>query len=165
MRILRCAQNDSQILTNSTTLCRLLSLRHRLFYRKALLFPAGIAAVEGACRVAVFSQQNGCSLAARLAAMVHVAIGHNRLLAWNAGKFFSEPPQWNVDRALHMPIGVLPGSAHIDYEGLLIACESIAQFSRVDERISRRAPLQRRIRIERLQARIGSQTIQIAIML
>src|SRR5690348_11071537 len=97
--------------------------------------------------------------------MMHVSIGHDRPLARNAGKLFRKQPQWNVDRDLHMSIRVLTGSAYIDDQGLLVARESIAQRLRADEHISRRAPLQCRVRIERLKTRVGPQTIQVAIML
>src|SRR5579884_2088532 len=83
-------------------------------YREPLLFPCGVAAVERAHLVTLFAQEGCAALPTRLAAMVHVAVGHDEPIARDAGKPASELPVGNIQRPLYMAGSEFGGTAHIN---------------------------------------------------
>src|SRR5262249_9068505 len=113
---------------------------------------------------AALDQQRRRALATRLAAMMHIAVGDHETVARDAGKLTLDLAERDIDRAVHMPIGVLGCAAHINHEwGRLTGCEG-AQLVRADKRDDWRLLLELWVVEERLEGGTGAQPVEVGVV-
>src|SRR5215510_2013082 len=95
---------------------------------------------------------------------MHVAVGDYQLVARDAGKLTLDLAEGDIDRAVHMPLGILGCATHIYHEWRrLTRCER-AQLTGADQRDDWRPLLELLVVEDRLEGRISAQPVEVGVV-